>query len=563
MKWNVIKTADSKEIQQLVSSFEFPPIIANILLNRNFDTKEKIRSFFKTQWSDSYDPYLMKDMDKAVKRIIQALEHKEKIFIYGDYDVDGVTSVSMLKIFLEQLGGDVHYHIPDRLKEGYGLSDQGIKNAVENNTDLLITVDCGIKGTTQIIRAQEQGIDTIICDHHEPGGMLPRATAILNPKQEGCSYPFKELAGVGVAFKLIQGINKQLQGEEENSKQFLDLVALGTAADIVPLINENRLFVKKGLECINRGDRIGIFSLIDRAGLSGKKISTGQIVFILAPRINAAGRVGNAERGVRLLTTQNQQQANNLAQILESENRIRRDIDERTFNEALMMLDSSFDKEQDRVVVLAKEGWHPGVIGIVASRISEEINRPVIMISIEESIGKGSARSIKNFDLYSALELCKNNLTRFGGHKYAAGLTIDENKIDAFRQQLNTISLDMISEEDLIKTITIDMEISLLDIDDQLLKYLKLFEPYGPKNMRPVFRSRNLEVIGSPRIVGKNHLKFKVRKNNRIFDAIGFNLGDLFYRLSPGENDLDMAYIIEENHWNGKTQIQLRVKDIK
>ncbi len=563
MKWNVKKETNRKEIQFLVSSLNIPYIIANILLHRNLDKEEKIRSFFKSDWTNSYDPYLMKDMDKAVKRINNALKNKEKILIYGDYDVDGITSVSLLKIFLNQLGGDVYYYIPDRLKEGYGLSEKGIKDAIEKNVKLLITVDCGIKGVRQIYQATEKGIDTIVCDHHEQGNTLPAATAILNPKQEGCSYPFKALAGVGVAFKLIQGLNTHLNLEEERYKKFLDLVALGTAADIVPIVDENRLFVQKGLESINRGDRVGIYSLIEISGLIGKKIGTGQIVFRLAPRINAAGRVGNAERGVRLLTTENKQQAHNLAQILESENRIRKDIDERTFNEALAMLESTFNIKEDRVVVLAKEGWHPGVIGIVASRIAEKINRPVIMIAIKESIGKGSARSIKKFDLYSALTLCKNNLIGFGGHKYAAGLTIDTKKIDQFRHQLQAVSVDMISEEDLIKTIDIDMEISLSDINDELVTYLKMFEPYGPKNMRPVFVSRNLEVVGTPQIVGKNHLKFRVRENNKIFEAIGFNLGGLMYRLCPGENNLDIAYIIEENYWNGKTRIQLRVKDIK
>ncbi|MFO7890843.1 MAG: single-stranded-DNA-specific exonuclease RecJ [bacterium] len=563
MKWNIKKSTNRKEYQHLISSLNIPPIIANLLVHRHLNNEEQIKTFFECQWADTHDPYLLKDMEKAVQRIITALQNNEKIFIYGDYDVDGVTSVSLLKIFLDQLGADVHYYIPDRLKEGYGLSEQGIQNAVDINARLLITVDCGIKGVQEIKQAREKGIDSIICDHHEQDKTLPPATAILNPKQKKCPYPFKELAGVGVAFKLIQGINKYLKVEEEKSKQFLDLVALGTAADIVPLIGENRIFVKEGMGRINQTDRVGIRSLIETIGLTGKKIGTGQIVFILAPRINAAGRVGNAERAVKLLTTDNQQQADNLAKILESENRIRKDIDEQTLNEALIMLESAFDIQQDRVIVLAKEGWHPGVIGIVASRISEKINRPVIMIAIEESIGKGSARSIKNFDLYSALTLCKDSLIRYGGHKYAAGLTIDQDKINSFRQQLNAVSADMITEEDLVKTITVDMEISLSDINDELVKYLKLFEPHGPKNMRPVFISRNLEVVGTPRIVGRNHLKFKVRENNKIFDAIGFNLGELIYRLCPGENNLDMVYIIEENHWNGRTQTQLRVKDIK
>lgn len=563
MKWLVKEQPDQDLLKSLSEDLGIPKVIAKILIHRELDTTDKARRFFQPEWESLNDPFLMSDMDKAVKRTIEALRERERIFIYGDYDVDGITSVSLLTLFLRELGGEVFFFIPNRLREGYGLSESGVDQAVKVGATLMITVDCGITAVEEVALARSKGIDVIISDHHEPGTELPDATAILDPKRKDCEYPFKELAGVGVAFKLVQAVSEKLELNDDIHRKFIDLVALGSAADIVPLVEENRALVRKGLEQINRLERLGIRALVDSSGLFGKKIGTGQVVFILAPRINAVGRLGNAERAVRMLITNSDQQARNIANILESENRHRKTIDEETYQEALALMQTHYDIEHDRGVVLAKEGWHSGVIGIVASRIAEHVYRPTIMIAVENGVGKGSARSISGFDIYSALQECEGHLLGFGGHKYAAGLTISLDKIDEFRECFKAIAREKVQEDDLVQRLVVDAEIELPEIDDNLVRILNQFAPFGPRNMRPVFISRNLRVVGTPRIVGKNHLKFRVRQRGQVFDAIGFDLGDLCYRLTPGEDNLDMVYVIEENYWNGQTKIQLRVKDLR
>jgi len=563
LKWVLKESPDPIIVQNLMDVLGVPTVIAQILVYRGIKNFDEAESFFRTDWQHLYDPYLMQDMEKAVKRVHQAIKNKEHIFIYGDYDVDGITSSSLLYLFLTKMGCEVDFYIPNRLKEGYGLSETGIEQAQKVDTSLIITVDCGITAVEEVARARELGMDVIVSDHHEPGEELPNANAILDPKRDSCNYPFKELAGVGVAFKLVQAVSESLNLDVSTYREYVDLVALGSAADIVPLVDENRLLVKKGLEKLNQFDRIGIRALAENAGLSGKRIGTGQIVFILAPRINAVGRMGNAERAVRLLITDSEQQAKNIAHILESENRTRKSIDEETFQEAMMLIEKDHDLDNDRAVVLAQDGWHSGVIGIVASRVAEKICRPTIMISIENGIGKGSARSISQFDIYSALKKCEDHLVAFGGHKYAAGLTLEQDEIDPFREAFKKVAKEAIQEEDMVQKCMVDAEISLNDITGKLVRLLGEFAPFGPNNMRPLFISRDLQVIGSPRIVGKNHLKFRVRQNDRVFDAIGFDLGELHYRLSPGESNLDMVFVIEENVWNGQTKIQLRVKDLR
>jgi len=561
LKWVIKESPDQETIKHLMDVLGVPAVIAQILAYRGIYTFEEAESFFRSDWPHLHDPFLMRDMDKAVKRVAQAIEKKERVFIYGDYDVDGITSSSLLYLFLTKVGCEVTFYIPNRLKEGYGLSKIGIEQAQKAETTLMITVDCGITAIEEVALAREMGMDVIVSDHHEPGKELPDANAILDPKRDGCSYPFKELAGVGVAFKLVQAITERMELDSSVYREYVDLVALGSAADIVPLVDENRLLVKKGLEKINTFDRVGIRALTENTGLSGKRIGTGQIVFILAPRINAVGRMGNAERAVRLLITDSEQQAKNISHILESENRNRKCIDDETFQEALALIDKDHDLDVDRAVVLAQDGWHSGVIGIVASRVAEKTCRPTIMISIEDGIGKGSARSISQFDIYSALKSCEDHLVSFGGHKYAAGLTVMHDKIEPFREAFKKVAKEKIQEEDMVQKCMVDAEINLTDITDKLVRLLNEFAPFGPNNMRPVFLSRDLQVIGSPRVVGKNHLKFRVRQDDRVFNAIGFDLGELHYRLSPGESNLDMVFVIEENVWNGQTKIQLLVKD--
>ena len=561
--WIVTEQPDKNKINVLMDILKVPKLIVTVLINRGIDTLKEARLFFRPECNNLYDPFLMKGMDLAVDRVIQAIHNKERIFIYGDYDVDGITSASMLYLFLEERGLPVTFHIPNRLREGYGLSESGIQQAAQMGATLMISVDCGITAIEEVKYANQLGIDTIISDHHEPGKILPDAVAILDPKLEDCDYPFKELAGVGVAFKLIQGLVNKMGLDEEAFRKYVDFVALGSTADIVPLIDENRVLVKKGLEKINQLDRVGIRALVESSGLTRKMIGTGQIVFILAPRINAVGRMGSAERAVRLLITESEQQSRSIATVLETENQNRKNVDEETFLDALNIVETECDIEKNQAVVLAKEGWHSGVIGIVASRIVERVFRPTIMIAIENGVGKGSARSIPNFDIYSALKQCKEHLLGFGGHRYAAGMTILPEKISAFREAFYKIASIEIPEEDLIQKVYVDAEIKLPEITDKVVRILNRIAPFGPQNMRPVFLSRNLDVVGSPRIVGKNHLKFKVRQGGKVFDAIGFDLGDLLYRLTPGESNLDMVYVVEENFYLNQSRVQLRVKDLK
>jgi len=563
LQWVVAEQPDRELLSKLVETLRVPKIIATILVHRGIGSFEEAKQFFRPSWEDLYDPFLMGDMDRAVERVVSALDRKERIFIYGDYDVDGITAVSLLYLFLRERGGEVFFYIPDRLREGYGLSKAGVQHAAKVGASLLISVDCGITGVEEVALAREMGIDVIVSDHHEPGNRLPEAVAILDPKREGCTYPFKELAGVGVAYKLVQAVSDRLGLNEELHRKYLDLVALGSTADIVPLIDENRLLVRMGLERMNRLERLGIRALVESSGLVGKKIGTGQVIFILAPRINAVGRLGNAERAVRLLITDSEQQAKNIASVLETENRNRKNIDEETFQEALELIDTECDVQADRAVVLAREGWHPGVIGIVASRIAEQVYRPTVMIAVEDGIGKGSARSIANFDIYSALKQCEDHLMDFGGHRYAAGLTIQLDKIEEFREAFKSVAAQVLREGNFIRKLWVDLEIALPEITDKLIRLLNEFAPFGPQNMRPVFLSRNLQVVGSPRVVGKNHLKFKVRQGGKVFDAIGFDLGSLHYRLTPGEDNLDMVYVVEESHWNEQVKVQLRVKDLR
>ncbi|HDQ43972.1 MAG TPA: single-stranded-DNA-specific exonuclease RecJ [bacterium] len=551
------------QVHDLAARLGVPVLIARMLVSRGVTTFEAARRFFRPAWEDLYDPFLMADMDKAVERISRALNKRESIFIYGDYDVDGITSVSLLTLFLRRLGANVFYYIPERLKEGYGLSLSGVRQAVECGTTLMITVDCGITGIEEVKQARESGIDVIVSDHHEPGAVLPDAVAVLDPKRADCPYPFKELAGVGVAFKLIQAVSRFCGLEESVPAEFIDLVALGSAADIVPLVDENRVLVFKGMEKINRFERLGIRALAETSGLLDKKIGTGQLVFIMAPRINAVGRLGNAERAAELLITDSETRAREIAKILEQENQTRKNIDEETFRQALALMESENGEKLPPAVVLSQYGWHSGVIGIVASRIVEKVYRPTIMIAVEDGVGKGSARSIPNFDIYSAIRQCEPYLMGFGGHKYAAGLTIAPENIEAFSSAFLKAVESVIDGDDLVERIHVDSEISLDEITDKFIRLLNLFAPFGPQNMRPVFLSRNLQVVGTPGIVGKDHLKFRVRQEGKIFDAIGFGLGSLRYRLTPGEANLDMIYVIEENIWNGQSRVQLRVKDLR
>ncbi|MDZ7317576.1 MAG: single-stranded-DNA-specific exonuclease RecJ [candidate division KSB1 bacterium] len=563
LKWIVQNDINNETIENFAKLLNVPKIISQILLNRGIDSFDKARLFFRGKLEHLYDPFLLPDMEQAVDRIIRAIRQQEKILIYGDYDVDGITAVSLLYLLLRKLGANVVFYIPNRIKDGYGITIAGIKEALQQQVNLIISVDCGITAIHEVEFARQSGMDVIISDHHEPGAELPFACAVLNPKCHHSSYPFHELAGVGVAYKLGQALIRSLKLDDSVIRDYVDLVAIGSAADIVPLVDENRILVKEGLQQLNKTDRPGLKALLQVTGMMNKPLSTGQVVFILAPRINAVGRLGNATCAVELLTTDNEARALEIANVLEAENRLRKNIDEETFKMAQQMVEERFDLADYYGLVLDQEGWHPGVIGIVASRVVEKYYRPTIMISTDENIGKGSARSITGFDIYQALKKCEDLLIGFGGHKYAAGLTIDRANIDRFRHRFNEIAAEQLNEDLLTPKLRIEGELKFNEISPRLLQILKLMAPFGPQNMRPVFLSQKLQVVGTPAVVGNNHLKFKVRQNGIVLDAIGFNLGDLLYRIDPGVNNLDMTYVIEENTYCGRSTLQLRVKDLR
>jgi len=489
--------------------------------------------------------------------------------VFGDYDVDGTNGAAMLYLFLKEMGGTVDYYIPNRITEGYGISHQGIDRALELNVTLFIAIDCGVTAVEQVDYANERGVDVIICDHHETGEVLPRALAVLDPIKAGDPYPFKSLCGCGVGFKFAQAIARRL-GKEEAAFAFIDYVALASTADIVPLTGENRLLTKLGLQALNANPRPGIKALARVSGLKPGQITTGHVVFVLGPRINAAGRLGDATRAVRLLTCTDPTEADELAHILEEENRNRRRIDEDTFLSAQQMAESLHDIESEAAIVLHHEEWHPGVVGIVASRMVEKYYKPAIMMATVDGVAKGSARSVNGFDIYQALKRCEDTILQFGGHKYAAGVTVALSRLEEFRDAFQSAVRDLMTDELRTPEIVIDVEVTLADLNPRFLRILREFAPFGPMNLKPTFLARDLEVVGSPRIVGKNHLRFRVRQNGMVFDAIGFGLGDLLPRVAGGRRGLSCVFTIEEDTWNspppsrqGEAVPQLRIKDVR
>ena len=563
LKWELTPPADPSVVNRLASELSLPPVAAEILVGRGLDNKAQAEKFLYPSLGDLLDPFVLPNMDKGVDRVMRALRDKEKIMIFGDYDVDGITSTSLLFLVLNKLGAEVTYYLPNRLIEGYGLSEEGILEAQRRGVSLIITVDCGITAVEEIAFAKTKGIDTIITDHHEPKEILPEASAIINPKTIPGGYAGGELSGVGVAFKLTQAIYRRLGQDESELEDHLDLVALGTAADIVPLVGENRIFTKFGMAQIARTTKPGLKSLIFVSGILGQRIGTGQVVFILAPRINAVGRLGDAELAIRLLTTRDESKAAEMSRMLNEENRRRKSIDETTLKEALDLIEQDVDLVNDKAIVLASSGWHQGVIGIVASRLVERFHRPTIMIAIDGNEGKGSARSIPGFHLYEALKECEGYLSNYGGHKYAAGLSIPPENIQPFRETFIRVTGGKLSKDDLIPRLSINAPLELEQINPELLKVLELFAPFGPQNMRPVFITEKLHIWGEPYVVGNNHLRLRVKKSGPVFDCIGFGMGDMVKVLCMRGIRIDLAYVLETNHWNDTYKIQLRIKDIK
>ncbi|GAB4171770.1 MAG: single-stranded-DNA-specific exonuclease RecJ [Calditrichia bacterium] len=562
--WVINEANDPSEIEFIKKELGVPEIIAKVLLQRNIKSFDEARKFFRPDLSELYSPFLMKEMDLAIKRLVKALQRGENIRIYGDYDVDGTTGTALLYLVLSGLvGRRISYYIPDRISEGYGLSKEAIQAAKDDGIDLILTVDCGITAVEEVQFANELGMEVIVCDHHQPGEELPPAVAVLDPKRKDDEYPFKELAGCGVAFKLLQALYQELNLPQDELNNHLDLVAIGSCADIVPLVDENRILVKHGLDLINQNPRVGLRALIENAGLHRREIQASTIVFSLAPRINAVGRMGDATRAVKLFTSNSIETARDLARILEEENRSRKDIDEVTFKEAVSLIEEKLNQSDRKAFVLYKEDWHPGVIGIVASRIVEKFYKPTIMISVSDGVGKGSARSVEDFDVFSAIKECEDLLLEFGGHKYAAGLSIKLENIPEFIDRFGKYVNEHLESTMLTPKIQIDAKVHLDEFTSQVFRILKLFGPFGPMNLRPVFASYGCRIVEGPTVIGKNHLKMKVTQGQTVFEAIGFNLGDKMEMIKSNPGRIDLVYTVQENYWNGKTTMQLRLRDIK
>ncbi|MCD4651585.1 MAG: single-stranded-DNA-specific exonuclease RecJ [Candidatus Cloacimonetes bacterium] len=565
-RWKISEPLTEEEYkfkEQIVQHIHCPEIIAEILVKKGIINIERIKQFFEPSLQHTFDPFLFVDMDKAVRRIISAIETQQKITVYGDYDVDGATSTALLYLGFKRIGADIEYYIPNRMEEGYGLSLDGIQQIKERGTKLLISVDCGINADAEVETINSMDMDIIITDHHNPKDTLPNAFAIINAKVEDCGYPYKDLAGVGVAYKLLMAVytrmNKNTPSEIE---RFLDLVAVGTIADIVPLTGENRIFASVGLAHLDKKRNIGLKALINIAGTSNKELNTTDIVFGLAPRINAAGRMGSAMRAVELLISKEEEESRGLAQLIEGENNKRQEIDQQTFREACELIEQKYpDMDNTYCFVISSENWHPGVIGIVASKLVERYYRPTIMISIKGGVGSGSGRSISDFDLFSALSELDDLLESFGGHKYAAGLSILPEYLEEFERRFQECTEKHIDHQQLIPPLSVDHKLELHHVNDKLISWLEKFAPYGPGNMRPVFYTDDVIVSSYPYTVGRNHLKLKIEKDGCVLDMIGFNLGQLKALLHKGDN-INIAYSLEWNTWQNKTTIQGKIKDI-
>ncbi len=564
MKWTLAEQSNPRLARELSRELDIPPIISQILVNREISTPEAIKTFFYPTLDDLSDPMSLPGMGKAVARIIEAIANREKIVVFGDYDVDGITSTALLYLVLSRFGADVDWYLPDRVEEGYGLSRQGIDVAIRKGTKLIISVDCGITGAKEVEYARQQGVDCVITDHHEPANLLPNAVALVDPKLGPEDAPTRDLAGVGVAFKVAEALFDELHEDKTALFEHLDLVGLGTVADIVPLTKENRILAKFGLRQIEATKKPGLKSLLQITGLWGTELFTWNIVFVLAPRLNAVGRIGSAGSAFELLTTFDPLHAAQMSRFLEEENKKRKLLDERIFEEAVELAEKTVDFEKEKAIVLESSTWHVGVIGIVASRLVEKYHRPAVLISTIEGDGQGSARTIPSFHLLNAIKKSSEYLEKFGGHKYAAGLCIRPDKIADFRREFLRTANELLTPEDMIPRLKIDARIDVDEIDMKLLDWLKLFLPYGPKNMRPIFALTNADIIRPTRVVGKkqNHLRFRTRNGRKAVDAIAFGFGDMKPKIDNAIDPVNLAFVIESNDYYGYPQLQLRIKDI-
>ncbi|MET2986209.1 single-stranded-DNA-specific exonuclease RecJ [Aureibaculum conchae] len=562
MRWTFKPVPPSEKVSQLAKELSLDNHLTTLLVQRDIETFDEAKTFFRPNLSELHDPFLMQDMQKAVNRIKTAIANNENILIFGDYDVDGTTAVSLVSSYIKSYYPNVATYIPDRYAEGYGISFQGIDFADDNDFSLIIALDCGIKAIEKVDYATKKGIDFIICDHHRPGATLPKAVAILDPKREDCNYPYNELCGCGVGFKLVQALASKRNQTIEDLKPYLDLVATAIAADIVPMTGENRTLAYFGLEQINTNPRNGIKAIIHH--IKKEILTITDVVFIIAPRINAAGRMKHGNYAVELLCEEDFDNAKNMAAGIEVFNTNRRDLDKLTTIEALQQIEENKETQHFSSVVY-QEDWHKGVIGIVASRLTETYYRPTLVFTKSGHKLAASARSVSGFDVYNALEACSEYIEQFGGHKYAAGLTLLEKNYQNFKDKFEEVVKDSISKELLEPEIKIDLELELADITPKFYRILQQFSPFGPQNMKPVFVSKNVKDTGYSKKVGADgdHLKLSIISEEGIkLNGIGFNLGNRYKEISNGK-PFDLVYTIDENTWNGNTSLQLNVRDIK
>ena len=562
MRWTIKPIPKPEKTKDLAEALKVDPFIAQLLVQRGIETYEEARQFFRPTLNDLHDPYLMKDMDKAVERIEKAIQNKENILVFGDYDVDGTTAVSLVSSYIKTFYPNVATYIPDRYDEGYGISFKGIDFASDNDFSLIIALDCGIKSIDHVTYAKERNIDFIICDHHRPGAFLPEAIAVLDPKRDDCTYPYDELCGCGVGFKLIQALGVNRNQTIEDFIPYLDLVATAIAADIVPMTGENRILAYFGLQVINAEPRPGIKALIHQ--IKKQTLDITDVVFIIAPRINAAGRIKHGNHAVELLTEFDFEQAQQFASEIEQYNSDRKDLDKQITKEALLQIEENQEKERFTTVVF-QENWHKGVIGIVASRLIETYYRPTLVFTKSGDFYAASARSVSGFDVYNALEACSEHLEQFGGHMYAAGMTLKPENYENFKAAFEKVVQETIHPDLLTPEITIDTEINFTEITPKLTRILKQFEPFGPQNMTPLFLTKDVRDTGYGKPLGQEdeHLKLFVKQNNSEgISAIGFGLGNKMDSIR-NQKPFQILYSIDENEWKGKVSLQLTIRDIK
>ncbi len=567
IRWIYRPQPAPQQVKALAQALNVGEALAYLLVQRGIADFEAARDFFRPSLEKLHDPFLMKDMDKAVERLQEAIENEEKIMIYGDYDVDGTTSVAMMYLFLKKRYPKVATYIPDRYKEGYGISKTGIEYAAANGFTLMIALDCGVKSVELVAYAKKLGVDFIICDHHLPGAVLPQAVAVLDPKRQDCPYPYKELSGCGVGFKLLQAYCTQNEISQEEVYLYLDLLCVSIACDIVPITGENRLMAYYGLEKLNKSPLLGLQQLLKIAGFNDdKELTITNVAFGLGPRINAAGRIDHADSAVQLLTLQDLAEAERFAKMVDAYNKDRRELDQHITQEALEMI-RLHQKEEAKSTVLFKSDWHKGVIGIVASRCIESYHRPTIILTESEKKATGSARSVPDFDIHEAIEACSDLLEQFGGHKHAAGLTMKVENIAAFQERFEQIVKAKIRPEQLSPQLEIDMVIRLKEANHKFYRILSQMAPFGPDNPQPLLVSENVYCVSPPRLLGKDnpvHLKLQIRQEDSAsYDAIGFSMPQFYEALCRPAQRFDICYYLEENHFLGKTTLQLRLRDIK